>query len=139
MTVERTDPPTLASPVHDVYSHVAVGRGSAIVGIAGQIALDADGNLVGAGDHGAQAEQAFRNFKLALAAAGCGSADLLKYTVHVVGNRLELVEPIFAAGRRVFGDDWPRTASTLLGVEALGNPDWLSEIDGLAIVPSPTQ
>ena len=50
MTVERTDPPTLAPPVHDIYSHVAVGRGSAIVGIAGQIALDADGNLVGAGE-----------------------------------------------------------------------------------------
>jgi hypothetical protein len=49
------------------------------------------------------------------------------------------VEPIVAAGRRVFGADWPRTASTLLGVEALGNPDWLIEIDGLAIVPSPTQ
>jgi len=86
MTVERTDPPTLAPPVHDVYSHVAVGRGSA-----------------------------------------------------VVGHRLELVDPIFAAGRRVFGDGWPRTASTLLGVEALGNPDWLIEIDGLAVVPSPTE
>ncbi|HEX3779589.1 MAG TPA: RidA family protein [Pseudonocardiaceae bacterium] len=136
MTVEHTDPPELATPVLGIYSHIAVGRGSAVVAIAGQIALDVDGNLVGPGDHGAQAEQAFRNLSLALASAGCGPADLLKYTVHVVGHQPELVDPIFAAGRRVFGADWPRTASTLLGVQALGAPEWLIEIDALAVIPS---
>ena len=136
MTVEHVDPPEIAPPVQGIYSHVAIGRGAAVAAIAGQIALDADGNLVGPGDHGAQAEQAFRNFQNALAAIGCGPADLLKYTVHVVGHGPELVEPIFAAGRRVFGAGWPRTASTLLGVQALGEPEWLIEIDGLAVIPS---
>lgn len=136
MTVDHIDPPELPAPVLDLYHQVAIGRGTAIVAIAGQVALDHTGALVGAGDHGAQAEQAFRNLYGALAAAGCGPADLLTYTVHVVGHRAELVEPIFAAGRRVFGADWPRTASTFLGVETLGLPEWLIEIDGLAVVPA---
>jgi len=135
MTVEHLDPPGIAPPVSDVYRHLAIGRGSAIVAIAGQIALDIDGELVGAGDHAAQAEQAFRNFANALAAAGCGPRDLLKNTIHVVGHRPGLVDPIFAAARRAFGGEWPRTASTLLGVQALGHPGWLIEIDGLAVVP----
>ncbi|MFJ5222865.1 hypothetical protein [Streptomyces sp. NPDC088400] len=72
----------------------------------------------------------------ALAAVGCGPCDLLKNTIHVVGHRPELVEPIFAAGRRAFGGDWPRTASTLIGVQALGRPEWLIEVDGLAVIPA---
>jgi enamine deaminase RidA (YjgF/YER057c/UK114 family) len=136
MTVEHVDPPTIAAPVSDVYHHLAIGRGEAIVAIAGQIAIDADGNLVGAGDHAAQAEQAFRNFASALAAAGCSPHDLLKNTIHVVGHHPDLTGPIFAAGRRAFGGVWPRTASTLLGVAALGRPEWLIEIDGLAVVPT---
>lgn len=122
VTVERINPPELASPVRDVYSQIAVGRGSAVVAIAGQVALDPDGHLVGPGDHGAQAEQAFRNLRLALEAIGWGPADLLKNTIHVVGHRPELVEPIFAAGRRVFGGDWPRSASTLLAHLHPGGP-----------------
>lgn len=135
MTVERLNPPTMPPPVDDTkYSHIAIGRGSAIVAIAGQIANDANGNIVGIGDYEAQAEQVFRNVAAALAAAGGGPDDLIKNTIHVVGHRPELIEPIFAAGRRVFGDDWPRCASTYLGVEALGHPDWLIEIDGIAVI-----
>jgi enamine deaminase RidA (YjgF/YER057c/UK114 family) len=133
--IEHLDPPTMAPPVSDVYHHVAIARTGTLVAIAGQIALDANGDLVGAGDHEAQAEQAFRNFAQALAAVGCGPRDLLKNTVHVVGHRPELIEPIFAAGRRAFGGEWPSTASTFLGVEALGLPEWLIEIDGLAVIP----
>ncbi|MET9558245.1 RidA family protein [Streptomyces sp. NPDC006645] len=133
--IEHVDPPALAPPVGGLYHHLAIARSGFVVAIAGQIALDAEGRLVGEGDHEAQAEQAFRNVADALAALGCGPRDLLKNTIHVVGHRPELVEPIFAAGRRAFGGDWPRTASTLIGVQALGRPEWLVEVDGLAVVP----
>ena len=43
-----------------------------------------------------------------------------------------MVPVIFAAGREVFGADWPVTASVLIGVQALGHPDWLIEIDAIA-------
>ncbi len=135
MTIERVNPPTLAPPVMDLYSQIAVAPAGRVVAIAGQVAIDADGALVGPGDHAAQAEQTFRNLNLALAAVGCGPADLLKYTIHVVDHSPELIEPIFTAGRKVFGDDWPLTASTFLGVQALGLPDWLIEIDALAVLP----
>ncbi|MFI9383141.1 RidA family protein [Kutzneria sp. NPDC052558] len=135
MTVERLNPATMPPPVDDTkYSHVAIGRGSAVVAIAGQIANDANGDVVGIGDYEAQAEQAFRNFAAALAAAGAGPDDLIKNTIHVVGHRPELTESIFAAGRRAFGGNWPRSASTYLGVAALGHPDWLIEIDGIAVI-----
>jgi enamine deaminase RidA (YjgF/YER057c/UK114 family) len=133
VSVTRLNPPTLAAPVLDLYSQVAVGTGR-IVAVAGQVALDPEGNLVGSGDLAAQAEQSFRNVKLALEAVGATPADLLKYTIHVVDHRPEKIEPIFAAGRRVFGDEWPLTASTLIGVAALGLPEWLIEIDALAAV-----
>jgi enamine deaminase RidA (YjgF/YER057c/UK114 family) len=69
-----------------------------------------------------------------MAAAGCSPRDLLKNTIHVVGHHPDLVGPIFAAGHRAFDGDWPCTAGTFLGVQALGHPDWLIEIDGLAVV-----
>ncbi|MFJ9210262.1 RidA family protein [Streptomyces sp. NPDC102264] len=134
--IEHLDPPELAPPVGGLYHHLSIVRSGSVVAIAGQIALDAEGRLVGEGDHAAQAEQAFRNVAAALAAVGCGPRDLLKNTIHVVGHRPELVEPIFAAGRRAFGGDWPRTASTLIGVQALGRPVWLIEVDGLAVIPA---
>jgi enamine deaminase RidA (YjgF/YER057c/UK114 family) len=134
MTVSPLDPPSIAPPVSENYHQIAIGRGTAIVAIAGQIAVDRDGVLVGPGDHVAQAEQAFRNFAAALAAAGCGPQDLLKNTIHVVGHQPALVGPIFAAAHQAFDGAFPRTASTFLGVQALGHPDWLIEIDGLAIL-----
>lgn len=135
MSVERLNPASLARPVLDLYSHVAVAPpGGRLVAIAGQVALDAAGDLVGKGDHGLQAEQAFRNLALALEAVGATPADLVKYTIHVVDTSPALIEPVFAAGKRVFGAQWPLVPSTWLGVAALGLPDWLIEIDALAVV-----
>jgi enamine deaminase RidA (YjgF/YER057c/UK114 family) len=134
MPVERVNPPTLAPPVADVYSHVAVGTGTRFVAIAGQVATDANDNLVGPGDYALQAEQAFRNFKLALEAAGAGPDGLIKNTIHVVGFQPELVVPIFVAAQRVFEGHRPRSASTLLGVQSLGEAAWLIEVDGYAVL-----
>jgi enamine deaminase RidA (YjgF/YER057c/UK114 family) len=134
MTVTRLNPPTIAPPVSPNYHHVAIGHGTSIIAIAGQIAIDQYGALVGLGDPIAQAQQAFRNFAAALTAAGCTSQDLLKNTIHVVNHHPDLVGPIFEAAHEAFGGAFPSTASTFLGVQALGHPDWLVEIDGLAVL-----
>ncbi|MFJ4828874.1 RidA family protein [Streptomyces sp. NPDC088747] len=128
------NPVTLAAPIQGLYTHAAIGTGSRFIAIAGQIALDKDGNLIGVGDHEAQAEQAFRNFRAALEAAGATPDDLIKNTIHVVGHRPELIGPIFAAGQRAFDGTWPVSASTFLGVQTLGLPDWLIEVDGFAVL-----
>ncbi|MEV6902177.1 RidA family protein [Amycolatopsis sp. NPDC051372] len=138
MTVDHLNPETLSPPVMDLYSQVTVGPpGARLVAIAGQVALDRDEVLVGPGDHSAQAEQVFLNLRAALAAAGCTPADLVKYTIHVVDSSPALIEPIFAAAQRVFGDEFPKVASTWLGVSSLGLPEWLIEVDALAVTTPP--
>ena len=68
MSVEVLNPEGLSKP--DMYRQVAVATGSRLVFIAGQVARDADGSPVGAGDLAAQTEQAFRNVAIAVEAAG---------------------------------------------------------------------
>lgn len=135
MPAELINPATLAPPVMDLYSHVAVGPTTGrIVTIAGQTGVDASGELVGPGDHAAQAEQAFRNLKLALAAAGARPHHLIKYTIHVVDSTPELITPVFEAMKRVFAEEFPAVPSTWLGVATLALPEWLVEIDGIAVI-----
>jgi enamine deaminase RidA (YjgF/YER057c/UK114 family) len=136
MPIQRINPDSLAPPIQDLYGHAVIGTGNRFVAIAGQIALAQDGSLVGPGDHEAQAEQAFRNFRLALEAAGAGPDDLIKNTIYVVGHRPELIGPVFAAGRRAFDGKWPVSASTFVGVQTLGLPEWLIEVDGFAVLQS---
>ncbi|MBN9261957.1 MAG: RidA family protein, partial [Hyphomicrobium sp.] len=71
------------------YSHVAVASGARTVYISGQVAMDSQGNLVGAGDLAAQTEQVMRNLGLALAAAGASFADVVKITTYVVDHKPE--------------------------------------------------
>jgi enamine deaminase RidA (YjgF/YER057c/UK114 family) len=130
MTVELINPEGLHEP--GTYTHVAVGRGSRIVYISGQVGYDAGGNLVGEGDHVAQAEQAFRNVVTAVEGAGGSVADIVKVTIFVVGHRPELVEPLRAARVASFGDHKP--ASTFLGIEKLIYPTLLIEVEAVAVL-----
>ncbi|MDN5855131.1 MAG: RidA family protein [Actinomycetia bacterium] len=135
MPIERINPAGLAPPVMGLYTHVTVATGTRHVEISGQVALDADGNLVGAGDHATQARQAFTNLRLALESVGGTGLDLVRYTISVVDHGPELIEPIFAAGAAVFADAWPQCSSMLVGVESLGLPDGLVENEGTAVLP----
>lgn len=133
--VSRINPPTLAPPVMGLYAQILVAPAGRLAFIAGQVALDAEGSFVGIGDHRAQAAQCFANIRAAVAAVGAAPRDIVKMTINVVDHRAELIGPIFDAGREVFGTDWPVTASTLLGVAALGLPEWLIEIDAIVALP----
>jgi enamine deaminase RidA (YjgF/YER057c/UK114 family) len=130
MTIELTNPEGLYNP--PTYSHIAVGRGSRIVFISGQVGFDSDGNLVGEGDVVAQAEQAYRNLATAVEAAGGSIRDILKQTIYVVGHRPELLEPLMGARAAVFGDHKP--ASTYVGVQALARPGLLVEVEAVAVL-----
>src|ERR1700758_5265186 len=83
-----TAPPLLRSNPRELgpppgYSQIVEVEARRFVFIAGQTALDRDGNLVGKGDFPAQAEQVFGNLAVALAAVGCTAANLVKLTVFV--------------------------------------------------------
>ena len=123
------NPPTLASPRG--YSHVAEVRGGNLVFIAGQVALDPSGTVVGPGDYTVQAEQVFRNLGLALASAGATFRDVVKLTYFV----LDVAHlPEVRAVRDRFVDTAHPPASTAVEVRALFRPEIVLEIDAVASV-----
>ncbi len=124
------NPPELATPTG--YSHVAEIHRGRLVYIAGQVALDRDGRLVGKGDLEAQAAQAFRNLGTALSAVGCTARDLVKLTVFV--RDMSQLSSYRKARDRFFGTTTPPAAPTitLIEVSRLFMEDALIEVEAVA-------
>ena len=95
MPIETLNPDSLFEPEH--YAQVSIATGTRILSIAGQVAHDAQGDLVAPGDLEAQVEQAFVNVGLALAAASATFADVFKLTIYVTRWTLDQM-PQFVAG-----------------------------------------
>jgi enamine deaminase RidA (YjgF/YER057c/UK114 family) len=115
------------------FSQVVVASGQRIVHTAGQVSIDESGTLVGGDDLAEQTAQAMRNLGLALAAAGASYADIVKITTYVVGYKPEQRAVIGKARAPFFAQGKP-PASTLVGVAALALPEWLVEIEAVAIL-----
>jgi enamine deaminase RidA (YjgF/YER057c/UK114 family) len=131
MNVEFLNPPELG-PTHG-WTHVASVYGGRTIYISGQVGVDGRGHVVGQRDLGAQTDQAFRNIATALAAAGASFRDVVKTNLYVVGLRPEHVPIIREVRSRYVSAEHPPT-STLVGVSALVGPDWLIEIEAVAVV-----
>jgi reactive intermediate/imine deaminase len=98
--------------------------------ISGQVALDANGNVIGRGDMRAQARQALGNLKAILAAGGATIADVVKLTVYVTDMSQ------FAKVQEVRSEFWaglPLPASTALEIKQLVRPEFMVEIEAVAI------
>ena len=95
MTLELINPDELPTP--ESYTQVVAATGSRLVFVAGQVAEDAQGNLVGPGDLAAQARQAFANVGRALAAAGARPEQVARITIYVVHHRPEYL-PAYLGG-----------------------------------------
>jgi enamine deaminase RidA (YjgF/YER057c/UK114 family) len=127
---EFSSPKTLIPPAG--YSHIAkVNRGT-IVYLAGQVASDASGKLVGEGNFEAQAEQVFRNLKIAVEAAGGTMADIVKLNVYLVAQVDQAEVPKLRAIRNRYVNTEQPPASTLVVVSRLAQPGWLIEIEAVA-------
>ena len=117
--------------------HVPIGRGYThafkagdTVYTAGQIALDKNGNLVGKGDISAQAEQVFSNLQAVLAAAGASMQDVIKLNMFLTGQAD--FTKVREVRQRYFTGEPP--AATGVFIAALADPDWLIEIDAIAVI-----
>ena len=130
MTLELINPDGLPTPAS--YTHVVSATGGRLVFVAGQVADDADGNVVGAGDLAAQARQAFANVGRCLAAAAARPEQVASITIYVVRHVPEYLPAISEARIAVFGDHKP--ADTLLGIETLAYPGYLIEVEAIAVV-----
>jgi enamine deaminase RidA (YjgF/YER057c/UK114 family) len=131
MTLQRVNPPSLAKP--SGFSHAVVADGGRVVFLAGQVALGADGAVVG-DTVAAQFERALANLLEALRAAGGSPADLASLTVYAVdleGYRAQARE-IGLAWRRLVGREYPAMAA--IGVSRLWDPAALVEIQGYAVI-----
>jgi len=127
------NPDTLAKPTAG-YSHVAEVTGGKIVYIAGQVAIDRSGNLVGKDDFRAQVQQVFENLKSAVEASGGDFHNVIKLNYYCA----EGVDPAQVPIVREIRDKYVNTAnpptSTFVVVKRLVRPEWLIEVDAVAVV-----
>jgi len=113
------------------YTQVVTTGPGRLVIVSGQVAYDAEGQFVGAGDLAAQTRQVFENLRVALEAAGASFATVLKLTIFVVNYELAHRAAIVAVRDDYVSRQHP-PASTLVGVQALARPEFLIEIEALA-------
>lgn len=131
-SIKRINPPALGSPPG--YSQVVEVRAGRLVFIAGQTALDRDGQLVGRGDFAAQAAQVFRNLGAALKSADCAASNLVKLTVFL--RDMDNLPAYREARNRFFATASPPAAPavTLVEVSKLYGPEFMIEIEAIAAV-----
>jgi len=124
------NPPALSKPVG--YSHVAVVPAGTFIYISGQISLDQAGNLVGKADFKAQVEQVFKNLKAALEAAGASFEDVFKMNSYFLDlSNLAAYRDV----RNRYVNMQSPPASTAVQVSQLVHPDFLIEIEAIAVLP----
>ena len=125
-------PEALAAPVrngHTLYSHVVAVEGRRLVFVAGQLARDRAGNVVGKGDMRAQIRQVGENIKAALAAAGATLGDIVKTNTYVTDmdeyfRHVDVRMEYFGA----------LPTSTTVEVRKLAHPDLVVEVEAIAVI-----
>ena len=129
-SITRINPPELGTPPG--YSQIVDVSAGRIIFIAGQTAVDRDGNVVGKDDFAAQATQVFHNLAIALQAAGCTATNLVKLTVYLTD--MDNLSRYREARNRFFASVTPPAAPavTLVEVAKLYGPDFMIEIEAIA-------
>jgi enamine deaminase RidA (YjgF/YER057c/UK114 family) len=127
--------PPGAAPAQGLYSHAGFARRGIPVFIAGQLAVGADGSVVGKADFTAQFHQVFRNLGNVLEGLGAGFDSILKFTTYMVHS--QDLESFMALRRELFpklfvGPDYP--PNTLLIIDRLVREEFLIEVEAIAAV-----
>lgn len=125
--IERINPQGMTQPT--AYSHL-VKHGD-LMFIAGQVALDGEGNVIGDGDMIAQYRQALENMKTVLASEGADFSNVVKITIFTTD--IDEFRKTGELRSEYFGNNAP--ASTLVQIERLARPVFLVEIEAIAIKP----
>ncbi|HEX2138301.1 MAG TPA: RidA family protein [Woeseiaceae bacterium] len=132
MSRKAVNPDHMYNAVQFGFSHAVESSGRRVLHLAGQVAWDDAGELVGPGDLEAQCKQVFRNLREVLSAAGMTPANVVRLRTYVVDyspDKLAVLGPALAA---FYGDALP-AANTLLGVAALAMPEFLIEVEATAV------
>ena len=132
MTKHAINPDTLFDSLQYGFSQIVVSQGRRQVHISGQVAWDANGDLVGGDDLHAQTFEAFRNLEKAIRAAGGTLKDIVSLRIYIVERVMAQSAPVSEALQAFFPDDPP--ASTWIGVRTLAREAFLIEIEALAVL-----
>ena len=127
-SIERINPEGMTQPT--AYTHLV--KVDNLLFIAGQVAVDGDGNIVGEGDMSAQVRQVLENLQTVLASEGADFSNVVK--VNIFTTDIDSFLESSAVRREYFGDHPP--TSTLVQIERLARPVFLVEIEAIAIAPN---
>jgi len=124
--------PKGACPPQGLYSHATRVRAGTLYFVAGQLAVDQDGNVAGKHDFSRQFHQVFENLEAVLKGIGAGFADVVKFTTYLVHSQdihhfMTLREVYFP---KIFGGQ-PYPPNTLLIVDRLVKEDFLIEVEAI--------
>ena len=128
MAKQIINPPSMAPPRG--YSY-AIKKSGTPVYIAGQVAIDGQGRVVGEGDAAAQAEQAFQNLRTVVQACGGTMDDIVKINIYVTDAAHR---PAVVAARQQHFSEGHCPASTYVVISALAVPQLLVEVEAVAMI-----
>ena len=131
MNKQFINPPEL-NPTNG-FTHVVSATAGKTIYVSGQVSVNERAEVVGKGDLRAQVERVFANLTVALASAGATFHDVVKITYFVVDLKPEHVAHVREVRSKYLNMKNP-PASTLVGIAALVVPEWLIEIEVVAIV-----
>jgi reactive intermediate/imine deaminase len=126
--IERINPAGMTQPT--AYSHLV--KGNNMMFIAGQVALNAEGQVIGEGDMAAQVRQVLENLTTVLASEGADFSNIVK--INIFTTDIEEFFKTSAVRSEFFGSNAP--ASTLVQIERLARPVFQVEIEAIAILPN---
>lgn len=127
------NPDTLFDSRQYGFSQVVAAEGGRHIFFSGQVAWDAEQNVIGEDDLRAQVWQALRNVQAAVQAAGAGLEDVVALRIYIRDEWMDRTAPVREAMHAFFPGDHPPT-STWIGVTSLARPYFLIEIEGTAVV-----
>jgi enamine deaminase RidA (YjgF/YER057c/UK114 family) len=130
--VQYLNPETLNQNL--AFTNVVVVSGHVkTVYVGGQDAVDASGTIIGRDDIAAQTEQILQNIQTALAASGARLEHVVKWNLYIVqGQPLRVGFEVF---QRVWGNRPHPPAISFMYVAGLAHPDFLAEMDAIAVIP----
>ncbi|MEM6429583.1 MAG: RidA family protein [Deinococcota bacterium] len=114
------------------FSQLAVVSGGKTVYIGGQNTVDSEGNIVGKNDIQHQAHQVLENLTTCLTEVNASFENLVKWTVFVLEGQPP--QPVFEVFQQVISTRQHPPLITLAYVSALAHPDFLLEIEAIAVV-----
>ena len=112
---------------------VAVTGPGKTIYVGGQDAVDASGTIIGQGDVKAQVEQVFKNLQTALQASGAELEHIVKWNIYIVQG--QPLRPAFEASQKIWGGRPNPPTISVMFVAGLANPEFLVEVDAIAVVP----